>query len=80
MPPILAAPKRAGKSSRGTPRLRRPQKHCMAPCALLQAPAAVAEAKAMPAGWNLGRYDYYVAVAAKGGVIVYLDWPASSRP
>ena len=52
----------------------------MAPRALLQAPAAVAEAKAMPAGWNLGRYDYYAAVAAKGGVIVYLDWPASSRP
>ena len=29
---------------------------------------------------NFGHYDNYAAVAAKGGVIVYLDWPASSRP
>ena len=41
---ILAAPERAGKSSRGTPRLRGLQQPCMAPCALLGDPAGVAEA------------------------------------
>ena len=42
---ILAAPERAGKSSRGTPRLRGLQQPCMAPCALLGDTAGVAEAK-----------------------------------
>ena len=41
---ILAAPKCAGKSSRGTPRLRRLQQPCTALRALLRDPAGVAEA------------------------------------
>ena len=54
MPLILAAPKRAGKSSRGTPRLRRPQRQCMALRALLQGTAALAEAFCALAGRFLG--------------------------
>ena len=42
---ILGCPERAGKSSRGTPRLRGPQQPCMALCALLQSQADAAEAK-----------------------------------
>ena len=80
MPLILAAPKRAGKSSRGTPRLRKLQRHCMALRALLQAPAAEAEAKRLAHGWNCSQRANHAAVAAKGGILVYLDWPASSRP
>ena len=45
---ILAAPKRPDKSSRGTPRLRRPRRHCVALRALLQGTAAVAGAKMHP--------------------------------
>ena len=80
MPLILAAPKRAGKSSLGTPRLRKLQRHCMALRALLQAPAADAEAKRLAHGWNRSQRDNHAAVAAKGGILVYLDRPASSRP
>ena len=73
---ILAVPERAGKSNRGTERLRRVLRPRVALCELLWGILS----------WRLffsSRHDAIAAVsrfAAKGGVLVSLDWPASSRP